>query len=487
MLDTLFWQMARRWEQPAFTDDSGAISNGGLLERAVAVADALPPASRTIGLTGPSTIGWVATYLGCLMARRTLVPIPAFFSAAQRQHIVADAGIDTMLSSERDWPRARHSRIATERDLARLRLVPGPEWQLVIYTSGTTGAPKGVRLGPRQLAASVQALVTAVRLRKEDRYVSLLPFSLLLEQITGLLIPLIAGIPCHIATQASAAALTGSLQPMLDAIDLANPSMTVLVPDLLEGWVAAQERRPNPPPAFLRFVAVGGAAVPPTLVARARAAGIPAYVGYGLSECCSVVAVNAPGADRSGSVGRCLPGRIVTIDDEEIIVAGAAVMDGYLGQEDVGHCWRTGDRGHMDRDGFLYVHGRVDNMLVTSRGRNISPEWIESLLAGDPRIARCVVTGNGLPTPKAVIVPTAAGARWFVTAGEDEILESLTAHCATAPAYARPGSFAVVSEQEFRDAGCVTPFGKPDRQAVQRRYGTAEAAAMLPFERKEVL
>jgi long-chain acyl-CoA synthetase len=476
MLGPLFRDMACRWDDTAFTDDHGRVSNGELLDRATAVADTLSPDMRTIGLTGPNNIAWVANYLGCLMARRTVVPIPDFFSDEQRRHIAGDAGIDTVLSSgDEGVP----ERLSTSPVLQAAE--SADDWRLIIYTSGTTGAPKGVRLGPRQVQSSVKALSAAVAPGPGDSYLSLLPFSLLLEQVTGILVPLATGIRCDIATRASARALSGDIGAMVDAIDRARPSLTVLVPDLLAGWVAMQEHRHTPPTENLRFVAVGGATVPVALTVRAREAGIPAYAGYGLSECCSVVAVNTPGADRIGSVGRCLPGRFVSIDDGEIVVAGTAVMDGYLGREDTGNCWRTGDMGHLDTDGYLYVHGRKDNVLVTARGRNVSPEWIESLFAGDPRIARCIVTGSGLPTPKAVVVPTTAGASWFANASDSDLRRLVEERCRLAPAYARPGAITVATEQEFKDVGCLARSGAVDRQAVQRRYGMPDQS---PGQRK---
>jgi len=136
-------------------------------------------------------------------------------------------------------------------------------------------------------------------------------------------------------------------------------------------------------PESLRFVAVGGAPAPEALVEAAWALGIPVFEGYGLSECCSVVALNRPGARKNGSVGRALPGLKMSIDQQEIIVEGPSVMDGYLGGTDAGRVWRTGDLGAIDADGYLTVHGRKDNLLVTAAGRNVSPEWIETLLLSD--------------------------------------------------------------------------------------------------------
>ncbi len=150
-------------------------------------------------------------------------------------------------------------------------------------------------------------------------------------------------------------------------------------------------------PASLRFVAVGGAPLAPSLVETAWTLGIPAHEGYGLSECCSVVALSRPGEAVAGAVGRPLDGLTVVLDDGEIVVRGDSVMTGYLGGARLGDgaCWRTGDLGEFDAEGRLIVRGRKDSVIVTGFGRNVSPEWIEALALADPRIARAVLMGHG--------------------------------------------------------------------------------------------
>ena len=126
----------------------------------------------------------------------------------------------------------------------------------------------------------------------------------------------------------------------------------VLVPELLRAWCASLMLSQERAPQSLRVVAVGGAKTPPEVIALAADLGLPAYEGYGLSECGSVVALNTPGAVRAGTVGRPLPGLDVKIIDGEITVAGPNVMSGYLGKELHKGRWATGDLGDIDEDGF---------------------------------------------------------------------------------------------------------------------------------------
>jgi len=154
----------------------------------------------------------------------------------------------------------------------------------------------------------------------------------------------------------------------------------------------------------LKFVAVGGSKISPALIEAARGSGLPVYEGYGLSECASVVSLNVPGMDQLGSVGQVLP-HIKLIENEgEIVIANAAFL-GYLGERMTGN-FATGDLGHLDDNGFLHIDGRKKNVLITSYGRNVAPEWIESVLLAQPEIFQAVVYGDAQPFLSALIVAT---------------------------------------------------------------------------------
>jgi long-subunit acyl-CoA synthetase (AMP-forming) len=157
-------------------------------------------------------------------------------------------------------------------------------------------------------------------------------------------------------------------------------------------------------PSSLRFVAVGGSKVSQKLLQAAHQAGIPAFEGYGLSECASVVSLNAVAAHSTGSCGRPLPGLEVTLEQREIIVLGNAML-GYVNEP---ASWyldsiATGDLGFFDDAGFLHIEGRKKNMLISSYGRNISPEWVESELLANPMLAEVILIGDARPYCVALI------------------------------------------------------------------------------------
>jgi long-subunit acyl-CoA synthetase (AMP-forming) len=152
--------------------------------------------------------------------------------------------------------------------------------------------------------------------------------------------------------------------------------------------------------------------------------GMPIYEGYGLSECCSVVSVNRPGECREGTSGKPLLGLQVSIEDGEVVVEGPSIMDGYLHSEAPPRKWNTGDVGSLDDDGFLTIHGRRDNMIVTPFGRNLSPEWLETILLGNPKLRACIIAQLGDPPElAALLIPSPAAEAWFEAAVQADIVE----------------------------------------------------------------
>ena len=126
---------------------------------------------------------------------------------------------------------------------------------------------------------------------------------------------------------------------------------------------------------------------------------------------------------------------------------------------------RTGDAGHFDAAGNLVVSGRLDEVIVTSTGRNIHPEWIEALILGDPRITRCAVVGAGAHI-RAVLCP--ADDR-LAEAGQASIDAMVATLCADAPDYARPRDNILVSERRLSDLGLIGPDGRLRRRDIAAR------------------
>lgn len=471
MLMILEQKASMRPAHPAFAWRDEEITYAGLARRvagAAAEIAALPP---VVGLLAEDSIDWAIADLAANAAGKTLVPIPTFFSREQMAHLIADAGVAHVLTDSRFQSLAQslgipHTEIPG-REESSIPKIDGAS--RIVYTSGSTGTPKGVRLASDQIDHSVKALAAASRASPDDLHLSVLPLPLLLEQICGIYLVIHAGATSHIATGVAESCAKGDIGPLVQACEKVRPTTTVLVPDLLAALTAGYAKLGKTAPKSLRFAAVGGAPVPERLLEAAWRAGIPACVGYGLSECCSVVTLSPPGS-RSHSAGKPLPGVEVIIDDGEIVVSGPTVMLGYLGGEDPHRLWRTGDLGRFDEDGNLTVLGRKDNLLVTPNGRNISPEWIEAMIEQDPCIGRCVLIHGHEGALIAVVTPATsieAGARAMDFDAPALIHEAVRG----APDYAKPKLCVVTTEELLAKKGLLTGNGKPRRDALARHFG----------------
>lgn len=434
------------------------IRPGELDARVERLADALGaarPRPRVMGLIGDNGPAWVVADLAAQKAGVVLVPLPAFFTPAQLEHAVGESGMDSVLGAPLPGfaPAGEIESLRWWRRAALPAAFPRGTSK-VTFTSGTTGTPKGVPLRAAQQWAVAHALAGATHRLGLKRHLCLLPLPVLLENVAGVYAPLAAGMECCLPPLAETG-LRGSsgFDPLacLAAIERRDADSVILLPQMLATLTTALERGARPPRS-LKFAAVGGAKVSAALIARARALGLPAYEGYGLSECASVVSLNLPGADRPGSVGRPLAHLEVEILDHEIQLKNES---GWLA---------TGDLGHLDADGFLYIDGRRKHVLITSYGRNVSPEWPEAELLAGPAIVQAAVFGEAQPSLCALIVP-AAGAT------SDAIEAQVRAANARLPDYARIGAWLRAAEPFTPQNGLATANGRARREALWKTYG----------------
>jgi long-subunit acyl-CoA synthetase (AMP-forming) len=449
----------------AFEDDTGQISWSDLASRVEGLAVRLERAEGAVGIGLTGGINYVVADLATTLSGKRQVPLPFFFSASQNAHIVMDAKIGTVITSNPGaFAALAHLRLMSpasqEQGRGALRTYPGGA-ERVIYTSGSSGTPKGVVIGDRQLDASVSALSRIVEVAPSDTHLSVLPLAQLLEQICGIFLPIIGGARTVFRFAATQALFGAPIEPLGAAFAEVRPTTSLLAPAVLARWPAALQARGQRAPDSLRFVAVGGAATAPSVIAAALDAQIPVHEGYGLSECCAVVAMNPPGDNRPGTVGKVLDGVEVALDQGEITVSGQTVMTGYLNGDAAPRIWRTGDLGHFE-DGRLVVDGRKDALLVTGAGRNISPEWVEQRVNADPRV-----------TASALGMRTRDGALVLIVAASAPIsLLEIARLLADLPDYAKPCAAILVDPSE---PGLLFPVGTPNRSVAARLIDEAKA------------
>lgn len=433
------------------------------IERAAqTLAQATVDGAGCVGVALGNGIAWVITDLAFVRMRRPTLPLPTFFTEAQTQAALADAGADWLLSDAGgDLPIeiAGETVWLTRLDGDAERLHQGTA--KVTYTSGSTGAPKGVCLSQAQMEQVAASIVQRFGAQFAGVHAPILPLGVLLENVAGLYSVFIAGGAYHVETAAELGCdnpFRPDFERMGAALRRAGATSLILVPELLRGIMAATAFGRMQLPA-LNLVAVGGAKVAPDLVSLARALNLPVFEGYGLTECASVVAVNAPGGDRPGSVGRPLDHVTLSLAADNEIVIGGETYLGYAGQPRRRGPTATGDIGALDEAGFLQVTGRKSNLIITSFGRNVSPEWVESELLAEPVIRHALVFGEGRAELRALIAPV------FPNIERAQVEASVARANARLPAYARIGAFEVLAPLSV-ESGQLTGNGRPRRQAI---------------------
>jgi long-subunit acyl-CoA synthetase (AMP-forming) len=336
----------------------------------------------------------------------------------------------------------------------------------ITFTSGTTGSPKGACIGAQGQRDVADSIARATRGLGIERHLCLLPFAILLENVAGMRAALAAGVR-FIAPPLAQVGLAGATgfdaNACLAALERHRAHSAIVLPQMLLAMTGALERG-APRPRWLRYLAVGGARVSPQLIERARSLGLPVYEGYGLTECGSVVSLNTPACDRAGSAGKPLPHSPVRVAPDGEILVGTHAFLGYLGEPSAApEWWPTGDLGRLDADGFLHVEGRKKNVLITSFGRNVAPEWPEAELLAGGAVAQAAVFGEGRPRLCAVLVASPG-------ASDAAIAEQVGAANERLPDYARIEQWIRAAAPFGADNGLATANGRARREAIWNTY-----------------
>ncbi|AKJ41692.1 AMP-dependent synthetase/ligase [Pragia fontium] len=450
--------------RPALCDSQQTINYRDLLLRVQDLAEKLnhQKISR-LALFLDNGLNWAITDLACVFAGIVIIPIPVFFSVQQQNWILESSGADALIGPEREgWLSTPLFDMPLQRrEPAWVPALP-EHTAKITYTSGTTGQPKGVCLSIEHMMQVCLSLTERVAIANVQQHLTFLPLSTLLENMTGLYVPLMMGACSRIPTLAEvgfAGSNQFSYQIMAQAIMRWRPQSLVLVPELLRLLVMLCSSN-SELATSLRFVAVGGGKVAKDLVLNAQRLGLPVFEGYGLSECGSVVALNASDCNVPGSVGKPLSHcHIRFADDGEIIVSGSSML-GYLSETSQVSEIATGDLGYLDEQGFLHISGRKKNIQITAFGRNFSPEWVEAEAQLYPAISRLVIFGDGLTANVALIQPTIGY--------ENVLAEQVTQLNTNLPDYAKVHHYFVA--QLSIENGLLTNNGRPKRQRIFEQY-----------------
>ena len=321
------------------------------------------------------------------------------------------------------------------------------EFKVLIFTSGTTSNSKGVMINNRNLVENINAVSTDVYLDTNDRLFSVLPLHHTYESSIGYLLPFANG--CSIA-------ICSGLKYIVPDLQETKPTALIAVPLLIEslykkinktieksgkaGLVNSMIHVTNALKNFgvdikrkvfseiydnlggnLRIIVSAAAPIDAKVGRWVQNIGITFLQGYGLTETAPIAALTPEYNTKVGSAGRAVNCATLKIDNPnekgegEILIKSETLMIGYYEDEaatneaievnEKGERWfHSGDVGYLDDDGFLYITGRIKNVIVTQNGKNIYPEEIELMLADIPEIKECMVYGKEVEGEKELII-----------------------------------------------------------------------------------
>lgn len=274
---------------------------------------------------------------------------------------------------------------------------------LLLFTSGSSGPPKGVLQNHRGMLANALGVMRHTALGPGDRLLHVMPLHHTNGINNQLLAPLLAGSAVILASRFKAELMPGLFERYRPTIVTGVPTMYSRMLDAEFSSLALQT---------LRILRCGSAPITEELHRRIEAKfGLPLVVSYGLSEATCTSTMNPPHARRLGSVGTPLEGQSVFLRDAagrvlesagaegEICIAGPSLMTGYLKDgaagtpEPPGEMLCTGDLGRFDEQGYLYIVGRLKDVIIRG-GENLSPSLIEEAIAKLPGVAACCVVGK---------------------------------------------------------------------------------------------
>lgn len=309
----------------------------------------------------------------------------------------------------------------------KLAKVSNDELAIISYTSGTTGFSKGVMLKHNSLSANVRFARKHMPLNAGDSILSFLPLGHSYGLAFELLFPFSLG--CHITFLTK----TPSPQVIMKAFSEIKPNLILSVPLIIEkifkNQIVPQISKPLMKVLLkvpvlnniiykkmlaklttvfggnFKELVIGGAAFCPRGETFFKRIGFPFAIGYGMTECGPLVSYASWTEFRPGAVGKPVDTLEIRIDSTdpinkigEILIKGENVMDGYYKNEEATKDsftedgWlKSGDLGHLDKDGFIYIKGRNKNMLLGASGQNIYPEEIESKIADLPYVLESLV------------------------------------------------------------------------------------------------
>lgn len=402
-------------------------------------------AGDKVALLSSSMPNWAVCYFAVTTIGMVVVPILPGFSSDEFDMILTHSESKALLVSDRLYSKISKDILDSMLVVVRTKNLgvisrsgqqprgeaaePKPDdLAAIIYTSGTTSRSKGVMLSHKALANQVDEAYGMFPISEADRFLSILPISHTYECSVGMLFPFALGASVTYLDRPPTAAV---LLPVMREV---KPTIMLSVPLVIDkiyrsqvlsrftktrilAWLyskpfvrrfvhkLAGKKLLKVFGGELRFFGIGGAKLDFTTEQFLIEAGFPYAVGYGLTETAPLLAGFGPFEGRPGSTGHAMDGVCLRIADAnsngegEVQALTRSIMTGYYKNPDATSSaftddgwFRTNDSGYIDADGYLYIKGRLNSMLVGPSGENVYPEEIESVLNSLTYVSESLVT-----------------------------------------------------------------------------------------------
>ncbi|MEW8507709.1 MAG: long-chain fatty acid--CoA ligase [Candidatus Thiodiazotropha sp.] len=403
--------------------------------------------------------------------------------------------------------------------------VSSQELATIVYTSGTTGRSKGVMLSHHNILWDLNSGVTVIDIYKTDTFLSFLPLSHTLERTVGYYLAILAG-----ATTAYAR----SIPQLAEDLEMIKPTILIAVPRIFErvfakiqdklendsaiartifnlavntGWSHFEHQQGRAPWSLklslwpllekivaskiqqklggrLRIAVSGGAPLSPDIAKVFIGLGVPILQGYGLTETSPIISANTHQNNLPASVGRPFPGVEVAVSEhDELLCRAPNVMMGYWNNRsataeviDAEGWFHTGDKAKIE-DGYIFITGRLKEIIVMANGEKVPPADMEMCIAMDPLFEQVLVVGESKPYLSAILVLNPEQAQSLgldpenlTTQQEQELLQRVNNHLDNFPGYAKVIRVTVLAEPWSVENGLITPTLKLKRNKILQRY-----------------
>ncbi len=332
-----------------------------------------------IAILATNSIDFVKAYLAVVTSGNTAIILPATLDEKAVMGCCLKLGADAIIYEEalEDKVKLVDTSVCklSVNDNGReegIAKVDGKEPAVIMFTGGTTGGSKAVLLSNEAVMQGTINGCYGYENVFNQRYLLVIPLTHVFGLIRNLMTSLYTGSMLYICK---------NNKDMFKDIAVFRPTILVLVPALAELALQLSTKfKRNMLGDSVKTIIAGAAAVSPYLVREYQALGIKLLPGYGLTESANLVSGNPESLSKPDSVGILYPNQEYKVVDGELWLKGKNIMDGYIGEEEsfTDGWFRTGDLVKFDVQGYMYIVGRIKEVIVLPSGENISPQELEA-------------------------------------------------------------------------------------------------------------